>query len=517
MLDAAAALPPPFPLVCVVTHLTLSTHLPPTLNPPQSPHPAPGGSSARQGIHNAQQMLASGAKAVGDTLTGAAYSAADLVRSAGINLPRFLDGPTSINRGQLPASLKQELVCALLGVIAQHPSAGLALQLPAGEPVELPPVAEGEAKQRKQPGEAQPQPPPQQEPSQGNGVAHDQPAADGAVLPDLGIPGIAPPALQLLQLPPASTSPPPAPLHPNAAAHGELQERAVLWLDAAVAALQATGLCLQWEPLLPPPLPGQPPAPKLPAMESVNLTTVPVDMWLQLLQGTCAASRAVLRAHGHAGLKTIYRANGGRMLARLTAFDANGALAHMLESASIMLQTMIQRVGGGGLRGRGRACGLSTRSTLVPPIHPSYPPVPPPPLPPAPPGPDRLAHPGAGGAAARPVGGGALPGAPRDARGHLVGPAGVRGGHAAAGVAAGGGRARAAAGCQRAGGRAVQKGRAAPAGERLHMQGGVGSRVAEFVVKSTSCLLPAPTAHPCMPPSAPPTGCGQGQGCPGPV
>jgi hypothetical protein len=260
---------------------------------------------------------------VGDTLSGAATSAADLVRSAGFNLPRFFDGPGAASRTQLPASLKHELVCSLLGVLAQHASAGLALQLPPGEPVEPPPLPEAGDK-----GAAKPE---------ANGGTS-KPAANGAASPEPGPPGGAPPA------PVAALAPPQQALHPNAAAHGELQERAVMWLDAAVVALQATASCLQWEPLLPPPLPGQPPAPKLPSMEAVNLTTVPVDIWLQLLQGTCAASRAVLRAHGHTGLKTVYRANGGRMLARLTLFDANGALARALETSSISLQGMIQRV-----------------------------------------------------------------------------------------------------------------------------------------------------------------------------
>jgi hypothetical protein len=59
----------------------------------------------------------------------------------------------------------------------------------------------------------------------------------------------------------------------------------------------------------------------------------------------------VLRAHGHTGLKTIYRAHGGRMLPQLTEFDANGTLARTLEAASIALQTLIQRVRGRHARG----------------------------------------------------------------------------------------------------------------------------------------------------------------------
>jgi hypothetical protein len=47
-----------------------------------------------------------------------------------------------------------------------------------------------------------------------------------------------------------------------------------MWLGAAVSALAATRACLQWEPLVVPPMPGQPPTPPLPPMASVNLTTV---------------------------------------------------------------------------------------------------------------------------------------------------------------------------------------------------------------------------------------------------
>jgi hypothetical protein len=323
--------------------------------PPKHLFPAPSGGGARQGL----QMLATGARTVGDTLSGAAYTAADLVRSAGATLTRFVDGPAASTRTQLPASLKQELVCSLLGVLAQHPSAGLALQLPPGEPVELPPLAEEEASTPATDGQQT------AEVHQGdeatadpNGTAPPATPPGTAPGPSVGLPS--PPAAAPSAAAAAPSPMPPAieVLHPNAAAHGELQERAVLWLDAAVAALQSTGGCLQWEPLLPPPLPGQPPAPKLPAMEAANLTTVPVDMWLQLLQGTCAASRAVLRAHGHTGLKTIYRANSGRMLSRLTTFDFDGKLAHSLEAASISLQTMIQRVRGqwGGSAARGLLC-----------------------------------------------------------------------------------------------------------------------------------------------------------------
>lgn len=86
-----------------------------------------------------------------------------------------------------------------------------------------------------------------------------------------------------------------------------LQAQVVLWLGAAVTALNRTRACLHWEPLVPPPMPGQPPTPPLPALASVNLTTVPVDLWLQLLQLACQAVRGVVRLHGYDSLKAIYR------------------------------------------------------------------------------------------------------------------------------------------------------------------------------------------------------------------
>jgi hypothetical protein len=54
-------------------------------------------------------------------------------------------------------------------------------------------------------------------------------------------------------------------------------------------------------------MPGNPPAPPLPPLASVNLTTVPVDLWLQLLQAACQAVRGVVRLHGYDSLKAIYR------------------------------------------------------------------------------------------------------------------------------------------------------------------------------------------------------------------
>jgi hypothetical protein len=98
-----------------------------------------------------------------------------------------------------------------------------------------------------------------------------------------------------------------------------LQAQVVTWLGAAVTALQHTRACLHWEPLVPPPMPGSPPAPPLPPLASVNLTTVPVDLWLQLLQAACQAVRGVVRLHGYDSLKAIYRCVGSATLLLLCA------------------------------------------------------------------------------------------------------------------------------------------------------------------------------------------------------
>ncbi|WIA16763.1 hypothetical protein OEZ85_013414 [Tetradesmus obliquus] len=110
-----------------------------------------------------------------------------------------------------------------------------------------------------------------------------------------------------------------------------------------VTALQHSRACLHWEPLVPPPMPGNPPAPPLPPLASVNLTTVPVDAWLTLLQAACQAVRGVLRLHGYDSLKAIYRANGGRMLPQLSPWDASGSLARTAESAAAALQQLLAR------------------------------------------------------------------------------------------------------------------------------------------------------------------------------
>jgi hypothetical protein len=70
-------------------------------------------------------------------------------------------------------------------------------------------------------------------------------------------------------------------------------------------------------------MPGNPPAPPLPPLASVNLTTVPVDLWLQLLQAACQAVRGVVRLHGYDSLKAIYRWALGRwlMLCMCAVFD----------------------------------------------------------------------------------------------------------------------------------------------------------------------------------------------------
>jgi hypothetical protein len=70
---------------------------------------------------------------------------------------------------------------------------------------------------------------------------------------------------------------------------------------------------------VPPPMPGSPPAPPLPPLASVNLTTVPVDLWLQLLQAACQAVRGVVRLHGYDSLKAIYRCVGSATLLLLCA------------------------------------------------------------------------------------------------------------------------------------------------------------------------------------------------------
>jgi hypothetical protein len=67
------------------------------------------------------------------------------------------------------------------------------------------------------------------------------------------------------------------------------RHQVVMWLGAAVSALAATRACLQWEPLVVPPMPGQPPTPPLPPMASVNLTTVSesVTLWCSMCHTLC--------------------------------------------------------------------------------------------------------------------------------------------------------------------------------------------------------------------------------------
>jgi hypothetical protein len=142
----------------------------------------------------------------------------------------------------------------------------------------------------------------------------------------------------------------------------ELQARAVLWLGAAVTVLQRTRACLYWEPPVPPPMPGQPPSPALPPLQSVNLTTVPVDKWLQVLQCACHAARAVLRVHGHEELRSVYRANAGRMLQQLSPWDSNAYLSKSLESSAVQLQQVLQ---GELTRWRGLALAVRPRVLWV--------------------------------------------------------------------------------------------------------------------------------------------------------
>eukprot|EP00775_Hariotina_reticulata_P003868 gene3868-4123_t len=211
-----------------------------------------GGSFSKKKLLTSAKDLASNVGGALSNVSGALASAASTGLGA-IALPKYLDAPPP-PRAQLPATLKQELVCTLLEVLSQHPSAEAALKLPPGKPSQV-----------------------------------------------------------------------------------------VLWLGAAVAALQHTRACLHWEPLVPPPMPGQPAAPPLPPLVSVNLTTVPVDLWLQLLQASCHAVRGVVRLHGYDSLKSIYRANGGCMLVQLSPWDTNRYLSHTCESAAAALQDLLAR------------------------------------------------------------------------------------------------------------------------------------------------------------------------------
>ncbi|KAF8065439.1 hypothetical protein HT031_003040 [Scenedesmus sp. PABB004] len=252
--------------------------------------------------------------------------------------------PAAARRAQLPATLKQELVCTLLQVLQTHPAAQAALQLPLGKPVPPPPppaappadaapAANGEAAA---PGggeeggaaDAAPGSPGDAAPSSPSAAAGAAPGAGGA-------PGGAPGGAARPQFGPGDVS-----VSPVVAS---LQGSVVAWLAAAVAALQAARPCLHWEPLVPPPMPGLPPTPPLPPLASVNLTSVPVDLWLCLLQAACQAVRGLVRLHGYDSLKAIYRANGGRMLPQLSPWDAGGALARSAEAAAAALQAMLSR------------------------------------------------------------------------------------------------------------------------------------------------------------------------------
>lgn len=339
-------------------------------------------------------------------------------------------------RPHLPPTLKQELVVTLLEVLASHPSADLALQLPAGAPHDHtmpPPAAPALPGNGKAAGAgafpglpalsltsqggaagvagvpaaaaATPKSPPttnkggvttlteqQREalaslfgggpatpkaggsstdpaaPSEaaGGGGGGGSTAAPAVANGNTAAPGVTalPPVLPApVPLPPVL--PPKVWTKDDLAAQpsvAELQARAVLWLGAAVTVLQRTRACLYWEPPVPPPMPGQPPSPALPPLQSVNLTTVPVDKWLQVLQCACHAARAVLRVHGHEELRSVYRANAGRMLQQLSPWDSNAYLSKSLESSAVQLQQVLQ---GELTRWRGLALAVRPRVLWV--------------------------------------------------------------------------------------------------------------------------------------------------------
>ena len=305
-----------------------------------------------------------------------------------------------LSRSSLPATLKQEMVITLLEVLATHSYADLALQLPAAPPFIHPPPAPPPAASKSEGGAAAASAKPGTDDAaaaketKGKKKKYNNPlaalfggvkevddkedaAADdsdsddekgkaeangdvpitaaaavaaGLPTPEARFKGVGKEGEEAQA---AAAAPPPPPPPPkqwtkeDLAAQpviAEIQAKAVLWVGAAVTALQMTKACLQWEPLIPPPMPGQPPTPPLPPLQSVNLTTVPVDKWLQVLQGTCHAVRAVMRVHGHDELRSIYRANGGRMLQELSPWDGGGWLAKGLEGSAVSLQQVLQGV-----------------------------------------------------------------------------------------------------------------------------------------------------------------------------
>jgi hypothetical protein len=99
-------------------------------------------SRSKRMVASAKSFVSSGATLagnVGSSLAAAATAAATAAASATLtSLPRLLWDTPPPARAQLPATLKQELVCTLLTVLSQHPAAAAALQLPPGKPVPPP-------------------------------------------------------------------------------------------------------------------------------------------------------------------------------------------------------------------------------------------------------------------------------------------------------------------------------------------------------------------------------------------
>jgi len=250
---------------------------------------------------SAKGLVTSGAALagnVGSSLAAAAAATAAAAASGALaNLPRLLWDTPPPAKAQLPATLKQELVCTLLTVLSQHPAAAAALQLPPGKPVPPPKpsaaaAAGGSSRtvsralsrglSRGLSGVPPPQPQ-QQQGTAANGVstaaaALPPPAAapvDGddssSIAAESSSAAVQPTQQQQQQPVRPQFGPDDISTSPIVAS---LQAQVVMWLGAAVSSLAATRACLQWEPLVVPPMPGQPPTPPLPPLASVNLTTV---------------------------------------------------------------------------------------------------------------------------------------------------------------------------------------------------------------------------------------------------
>jgi hypothetical protein len=169
-------------------------------------------------------------------------------------------------RAQLPATLKQELVCTLLEVLSQHPSAEAALKLPPGKPVPPPPppgtaaaaaaapaaVTNSTKQQQQSPDTAFAAADSQPADGSSNGSLAAVPAAAAAAAGSAAGPVAAAAAAAAVSVRP-QFGPDDISASPIVAS---LQSQVVLWLGAAVAALQHTRACLHWEPLVPPPMPG---------------------------------------------------------------------------------------------------------------------------------------------------------------------------------------------------------------------------------------------------------------------